>query len=343
MRVLIIKSSSLGDIVHSLAPVRALKQSMDDSSIPLTIDWLVEKPHASLLREIPLISRLIVFDTHAPRSNPCSIEPYADLFKSLKSLRRVRYDVTVDLQRLTKSAVIHRLCRTDRRIGFDAASCRESTAGWGLDLKASINYESDPIQEQYKAPLELAAGRRLTLPPPPHLIPSSAAVNGLSGKLDLTAKKPLVIALPGGGFTTKVWPLEHWVELLRGLIGRAIVVVPWHGPEERQSALQLADRVRDLIVPPALSLPELAALLYRADLAVGGDTGPIHLAEAVGTETVSFYGPTRASRNGPPHGVHIQSPVDCTGCVKRTCPKAVMDCLTAIKPDLVLAAVLKGL
>ena len=343
MRVLIIKSSSLGDIVHSLAPVRAFKQAMDNAFIPLTIDWLVEKPHSSLLREFPLINRLIVFDTHAPRSNPFSISPYADLFNSLRRLRRVRYDITVDLQRLTKAAVIHRLCRTDKRIGFGAASCRESTASWGLDLKASVNYELDPIQEQYKAPLELAAQRTLVFPPPPHLIPSAGAVAGLSAKMDLNARKPLVIALPGGGFTTKVWPLEHWVELLRGLVDRAAVVVPWHGSEERQSAFLLAERVKGLTVPPALSLPELAALLHQADLAVGGDTGPIHLAEAVGTKTVSFYGPTRATRNGPPHGVHIQSPVECTGCVKRTCPKAVMDCLTAINPGLVLAAVLKEL
>ncbi len=332
MNVLIIKSSSLGDIVHSLPAATAFAAARPEARI----DWLIEARWAGLLEGHPLIRRLIVFDSHAPRQNPFSPQVYAGFIDLVSRLRRVRYEAAVDLQRLTKSAAMMLLVRARRRYGFAWNSCREPASALVTSRRAKIDYQHDQIREQYLAPLSLAAGTELELPQPPYLWPQDEAVESLAGKFPAWPRgRPYGVALLGGAFGTKLWPIESWREVLARLAESLPVILPWAGEAERRAAAEAADGVSGVVIPPPMDLKELAALLAGAKLVIGGDTGPLHLAAALGRPTVSFYGPTLAERNAPPGHAAVQSPVECTGCVKRVCPKGRPDCLTAIGPEVI--------
>ena len=329
MRILIVKTGSLGDIVHALPAVRAYKQTFPQTQV----DWLVEARWAPILENQDFLDRVIRVDTRAARRNPLSIQAREALWRPLRECSEPPYDAVVDLQRLIKSAIMTRAVRAKLRVGFDWSSCREPLASLVLNRKARVDYAHDQVRAQYVAPLSLLAGRELDPALPPLLNTGPQAERSLSAKAPWL-EEPFSVALLGGGFGTKLWPLGHWLELLDRLAPQGRVVLPWFGPEEEQRADQAASATPALKAP-ALELPELAALLARAGLVIGGDTGPLHLAAALSTPTLSLYGPTLASRNAPPGHPAVQSPVDCAGCVKRRCPKGEPDCMSAISVDMV--------
>lgn len=332
--MLVIKSSSLGDIVHALPAVQAFAQAVPEAEM----DWLVERRWARVLEGHPLIRNLIVFDSHGLRRLPPRADDFGRLSQLATRLRRVRYDAAVDLQRLAKSAFLMSLIRARRRYGFSFASCREGLAALTVSRRASINYQTDQIRTQYLAPLSLVAGQPLALPADP-FEPCIRALPGDQASLDDSfpglPDRPFAAALLGGAFGTKLWPAENWRQVVIWLATRMPVILPWAGEAEKRVVDRVAQGVPEAIVAPRLSLRELIALLSRSRLVIGGDTGPLHLAAGLGRPTISFYGPTLARRNAPPGHRAVQSPVECTGCVKRTCPKGQPDCLSELKPEAV--------
>lgn len=333
MQVLIFKSSSLGDIVHALPAARAFKLAHPEAAV----DWLAESDLAPLLAGHPDLRQVLTFDSRGPRRHPLSLKPVRRFLSDMITLRRIKYDVVVDLQRLIKSAVIMGMVRTRRRVGFSPKSCREPLASLAYSRKVSIDYQGDPVRRQYLAAVQAATDRPLAMPAGPHIWPQPLAVAGAAAKLGDVWETGFGVCLLGVSFPTKSLPFEHWLEIMDRLPGDLPVVLPWASPAEREKAQAAALFRRHSVVPPSMSLPQLTALLQRASWVVGGDTGPLHLAAALGTPTVSYYGPTRAKRNAPPGHAAIQSPTPCSGCVKRTCPKGRPDCLEAVTPDMVWA------
>lgn len=331
MQLLIAKSSSLGDIVHALPAVRAYKAAYPE----VHIDWLIERDLAPVLYGHPVVRRLVRFDSRGPRRKPRTFAPYRQLMRDMAYLRRVRYDVVIDLQRLIKSAVLMGMVRAKKRVGFTAAACREPLASIAYSQHVAVDYYNDPVRLQYLAPLQAISKVRLVPPIAPHLRPLSEAQRRAADKLGAVWDRPFGIALMGVGFETKAWPFEHWLDLLDRLPRDYPVVLTWASEAEREQCLSMASFIRQAVVPPAFSLPELVAVCDQAAWVVGGDTGPLHLAAALDTPTVSFYGPTHVRRDAPPGHIAIQSPVPCTGCFKRHCPKSEMDCLKAVTPDMV--------
>lgn len=328
MRVLIVKTGALGDVVHAVPAVRAFKAARPEARL----EWLVEKRWSPILDGQPFLDRVIEIETGPLKKGLFSAEAKERFWTPLQAVRQEPYEAVVDLQRLLKSGLMTRFAKAGTRIGFDWASSREKPAALLLSKKARVDYDHDPIRNQYAAPLSLLAGQELVLPEPPHLLVGPRSVAAVRARLGRAGSEPYAITLLGGGFGTKLWPPGHWHELLERLTQRLRTIIPFHGPEEEAIAREAA-RITGAETAPALSLPELAGLLKGAELVIGGDTGPLHLAAALDRPTLSLYGPTLASRNGPPNGATIQSPVDCAGCVKRTCPKGDPDCLAAIQPD----------
>ena len=345
-RILCIRLSGLGDVVHALNALTLLRRERPDAHVA----WLVEERFAGLLRGHPYIDELLV----APRRgwgamlrNPLEWRGLApELYGFAKRLRGARYDVSVDFQSSLKSALYVAAAWAPMRVGFDLGVSRE--LNWTLQnervrapRRGVHRIERDiallaplGIRSRYAEPLlPVGAAAR------------AAAARGLEGRL---GGGPLVIIHPGTSrfAAFKRWAPERYARVADGLIERrgADVVVTC-GPEDRDVAAVVTQSMRRaaLDLPPTRDLQELAALLARADLFIGSDTGPLHVASALGVPAVALFGPKDPDQTGPycSRSVVVTGSVPCRPCSRRRCPDP--RCMSGIHAGRVLAAALRVL
>lgn len=263
-RLLVLRLSALGDVIHTIPAVMSLKRVTDD------ITWVVEAPYRELVELVAGVKTIPV------RMKKWTREP-RQAIDAIRSMRGV--DVAIDFQGLIKSAALARVSGADVRVGFDRDAIREKPALLFTNRKQHVDTTKHVIDQN----LELASF--LTDDP------VIAEANWSAFPQPTPGYEGAVVLLPGAGKANKLWPVERFRELARRIGPRALAV--W-GPGERE----LAEGIGARIAPPT-NLRELAWLLQQADVVVGGDTGPLHLADALGTKVVGLYGPTNPRRNGP--------------------------------------------
>jgi heptosyltransferase-1 len=297
VNILIVKLSSLGDVVHTL-PVAATLRARQSGA---RITWAVERREAAVLAGHPALDEIITVDTRGWRGLG-QLAAAARGVRSLASrLAAARFDVVIDLQSLIKSGVLVGMTRASQRVGFAARDCREPLSALFTNRRVARPVGRHVV-EQYLALLEpLALG-------PPVLefrLPSDpAAEAGADAFFVAAGLKPrdrVVVVNPGAGRPDKRWPPDRFGALARRLadesVARAVVV--W-GPGEETAARAITQGAggRVAMAPPT-DLLQLIAMLRRASVEVAGDTGPLHLAAALGRPCVGIYGPTAPQRNGP--------------------------------------------
>lgn len=339
MRVLIVKVSALGDVVHAL-PVLAWLKSADPA---LEIDWLVEEAFAPLLEGHPLLRRVHRLATKAWRRQGwgASLRGVAAI---ARVLRAEAYDVVLDLQGNSKSGLFTRLTGAPRRYGFAGDGVREWPNLLATNCRVPLTSAEHHVSDRSLAISRAAfpGGRAPAVAGPLPVLPQAAAV--VEERLaDMgLADGPLVVLHYGTTWTTKLWPLESWRTLAAALVRRGIrPLLTWGSEAEHEAVLEIAAVCSGkAVVWPRGTLPELVALLARVNLVVGCDTGPVHIAAAVGTATVSLYRVTDARRNGPRGDRHLllQAPLECSPCLRKACDRDA-ECGSSIPPDEVLAAV----
>jgi heptosyltransferase-1 len=324
MRVLIIKASALGDIIHAL-PVLDYLQRVAPG---IRIDWVVEGQNRELLDNHPLINDLIIINTKKWRRSLFSPETYREALRVISRLRKASYDLVFDIQGNIKSGVISRLTGADRRYGFDRDGVRES-----LNLLLNNHHVSMLPDDQHIARRLLRvvsapfgndpAGMELQT----HIATSIEDDNFAGELVNEHPAGPIVLFHNGTSWATKLWHIDAWVELGTMVIGRhpsASILLSWGSQKERDTAEAISRCIgRAAVVLPHMSLKRFCALLKRVDLVVGGDTGPVHLAAAVSTPTVSFYRVTDPLRNGPLGEKHlnVQSDMKCRECLRKECDR----------------------
>jgi len=227
------------------------------------VAWAVEPPYRELVETVAKV-----------RAIPVSLKQWS--FTRLNEARRnVRgFDTAIDFQGLIKSALLARASGAEERIGFASAYIKEKPAAWFMTKHVEI----DPSTHVVDWNLQLAGVTMRQVDFSPFAI----------GELD---SQGAVVLLPGAGRPEKIWPVERFRELAQRLGDRALAV--W-GPGEEERARAIGCRMA-----PRTSLRELAQLLRTASLVIGGDTGPLHLADALGSKVIGLYGPTNPRRNGP--------------------------------------------
>lgn len=309
-RVAIVKLSALGDVVHALPVATALKMARPAARVT----WIVERREAAILRGHTAIDEIIDVDTRGWRRARAPAEVRA-LGATLRALRRrlarAGFDAAVDLQGLVKSGVLTAATRAPLRVGFTPGRCREPLSALFTNRRVRPPAAALHVVDQNLAllgPVGIVPGQvRFDVPID---AAAEARIEEWLGLVGLKARQRLVVINPGAGRATKRWPRERFRALGERLVGEsgADVVVVW-GPEERQDAEEIA-AVAGAVVAPPTDVAALVALLRRASVVVGADTGPLHLAAAAGTPCVGLYGPTRAERNGPYGEGHatLQSP-----------------------------------
>jgi heptosyltransferase-1 len=338
--ILLIKLSSLGDVIHALPALRTLRQLYPKAHIA----WIVEEKCKDLLYNNPDLDELIVVRIRHWRRH-WNMQSWREFKASLKLIRG-RFDLVIDMQGLIKTGVIAFLTQAPRIIGFDKHDCRERPNAWFTHEKIPFMGKKVHVVERYLAMI-LALGAKIISQDFPLAVPEAAEAHIESywrANPELSSK-PVVAIHHGVGFPTKRWPMERFAQLGDHIIRKLgyNVLLTW-GPGEEEAVKKLSSQMKEKHwVSPKNTLHESIAMLKRMSLCIGCDTGPMHLSAAQGVPTVSLFGPTNPIYSRPHGSNHevVVKPQPCSFCHKHSCPTQV-ECMTAITVDDVFSAVQKS-
>ncbi len=324
MRILIVKLGSIGDVIHTLPALAAIRKGLPDAEI----SWVVEHRAAEILRDNPILDRLIEVDTKGLRRGLMSGETLRAPRQQLRQLRASAFDFALDFQGLLKSAFIARLSGARRIFGFSKDALREPASRVLLSRTIPISKNSHVIQKN----LALVAGA-LDIPVPQSAddlefpVATNAEHAAEARGAERLVEGDYVILNPAGGWPTKLWSPERFGRLADELWSHhKLSSLVTYGPgEEALAATVLQSSKSGKAQAVSLSLKGFYELAKRAQVYVGGDTGPTHLAIAAGAPIVGLFGPTEWWRNGSlrPEDICVERlDIDCrTDCHRRACSK----------------------
>lgn len=324
MKILIVKLGSIGDIVHTLPSLAAIRKALPQAEI----SWVVERRAAEILRDNPTLDHLIEIDTKGLRRQTVSGETLLALRQQLRRLRASSFDIALDFQGLIKSSTIAFLSKAKRRYGFVREALREPPSRFLLNKTFDIPHRSHIILKNLSL-TEQGLEIPVSFNPMDFEFPigvSSEHETEADKAIELVGEK-FAILNPGGGWVTKLWSAERFGTLADALWENyKMSSVVTFGPNEDE----LAERVvktssSKKAKAMKLSLKGFYSLARQATLYVGGDTGPTHLAVAARTPTVGLFGPTEWWRNGSPYSDDVcveRNDIDCReNCHRRSCSK----------------------
>jgi lipopolysaccharide heptosyltransferase I len=291
MRILIVRLSSMGDIVHAL-PLAANARAGG-----ATVGWLTDRQYGGLLEGNPALARVFLADTRGWRRNPFSPAHWREIARLRRSLRDFAPDATVDVQGLWKSALLARLAGAPV-VSFSAVARREPTSSVLVSTAVGLPRGALHVVAQNSSLLA-----PLGLPGAPTAPDARYLLAGESPAADAflaTLPAPFALYHPGASRAGKTWPVEKYAELASRLQldPGLFPVVSW-GPGDEDRAALLGARLTKAPKIPPLDFRGLARVIARASLFVAGDTGPVHLADALGIPALALFGPDARRRNTP--------------------------------------------
>lgn len=339
-RLLVVRLGAMGDVLHALPAVTALRQAHPG----WVIDWVVEPAWCALLSAHcetgdfsrgpaqPLVDHLHLASTKAWRHHLFSSSTRHEISNLRAILKSCHYDAVLDLQGAVRSAVIGHMAGCRRRVGESRP--REWAARWWFTERVATN--GTHVIEQDVELASAVAGDDLA-PLQPLLPVDPAAEAWCDALLAPCARQPVVLLNPGAGWGAKRWPVERYAAVAATLAAQGDCVLVNAGPGEEALANAIAAQSEGAARAILSTLSQLVALTRRVALVIGGDTGPLHLASALGRPVVGIYGPTDPARNGP-FGTRarvLRSPQSRRDHSRRAQPEAG---LLTITPDAVLEA-----
>jgi lipopolysaccharide heptosyltransferase I len=301
-RVLIVRLSALGDVIHTLLAVQGIREAFPQAFI----GWLIEERWAELLcaprhprrgsRSVqrPLVDEVHTVNLKAWRKSLFSLSTAQRIATIWNDVRGAHYDVAVDMQGAIRSALLARLSGARTVVG--AAEPRESPAS--LWYARRIIASGKHVVEQNLSIAEGLIGKAIR-PEPVELPRDLQAEARIGERLAELGIGEFAILNPGAGWGAKRWPAERYGEVSRGLAAQGVRSILNCGPGEEELVRAAQEASRGTALAMSFSITELIALTRRARLFIGGDTGPLHLAAALRVPVVAIYGPTDPARNGP--------------------------------------------
>ena len=275
MKIAIVKLSAMGDIIHTMVVLEFIKKAYPN----IIIDWIVEESFSPILAHNPHIDNILPINLKSIKKDKKLI------FREIKRVREYAknsYDLVIDAQGLIKSAIVSRLL-SQKIVGFDKESIRESLASIFYTKKVTIGYEKNVID------------RNITLISNALDIDDIDVLNKSPFLFYTSIQKADIVFIVGASTLNKIYPKENFLEVAKGLKGREISVV-WANEDEKEVAEFLEDKL-DYVKSLSLSLDGLKSLISNASLIIGGDTGPTHIAWGVNTPSITLFGNTPHHRN----------------------------------------------
>ena len=286
MKILIVKTSSLGDVIHCLPIIEDIHAHYPDAQI----DWVVEESFADIPRMHPAIHQVYTVALRRWRKQLLNSKTWSEIKQFRQLIVTNQYDAVIDTQGLLKSTLITRMANGVKH-GYDKLSIREPISSRFYDSTYAISYQQHAVSRN----------RTLAALSLNYFPPTNVPDYGIQAKADLveTPSKPFVIALHGTSRDSKLWPVEYWIDLGIALKARQLnMLLPWSNATELLRAEQIANGLENAIVLPKLSIAELASVISLAKAAVGVDTGLSHLAAALNIPTIAIYTDTDPALTG---------------------------------------------
>jgi len=346
VNILIVKLSAIGDVIHTLPALNAVRNYYPDANIT----WLVEEDAAPLVQGHKALDRVIVSKRKRwlkALQNSSFLNTVREVCGFIKALRDTRYDMIFDFQALLKSGILIALARGRRKIGFGKGLehmehsyifLNERIPAVDMEIHALsrgmmlLNAVGIPFNEvDYKLPMSDRDRKK---------------IDELMKQHGIKGVKSLIAINPVAKWETKLWPNKKFAELADMLVDRYDMKIVFTGGIKDYSIIQTITssmKGRAINFAGKTTLTELAALYEKAALVISTDTGPMHLAAATGTPVVALFGPTAPWRTGPYGTGHqiIKAELECSPCFKRRCETT--DCMYRISVDQVLKGVQKVL
>ncbi|MDR2364879.1 MAG: lipopolysaccharide heptosyltransferase I [Zoogloeaceae bacterium] len=289
--ILLIKTSSMGDVIHNLPVLSDLKARFPRARI----DWVVEEGFADIPRLHPGARQVLPVAVRRWRRHPFSASVWREIWAARQRIQATDYDVVLDTQGLLKSALVARAARcaaTGQRVGYSARALREPLAALAYDKRFFIA----------KSLHAVARNRQLAAQALGYALPDSLdyGLSALRGATGMTgARGESVVLLTASSRADKLWAEVNWINLGRALARLGLtVLLPSGSARERERAERIADKVSGAQATPPMSLADLAALLAHARFVVGVDTGLVHLAAAVQTPVLALYTASQPTLTG---------------------------------------------
>ncbi len=321
-KILIVKPSSLGDIIHSLSFLNSIKSYFPKAEI----HWVISKGLEGLLEGHPMINRLIIINKDMWKKISRTRETMKEVRQLFKELRNENYDLVIDLQGLLRSGIITKITGAPVRVGFKEA--REGSRFF-YTHKVEGGKDIHAVDRYLKVAEFLGCDISNVCFPLPLSVDSSLITRHSSLPDDYA------VIVPGARWETKRWPAERFGELVALLPLKSIIV-------GSKADVNIADKIVSLSNGKASSLAgkttlkDLIEIMRGARFVVSNDSGPMHIAVATGTPVIAIFGPTSPQRTGPYRNDHIviKSGLECSPCFKKKCKK--FDCMDAITVDMVM-------
>lgn len=286
MKIAIVKLSALGDIVHAMVALQFIKAY----SPAIQIDWIVEERFAEVLKNNPDINHILTVNLKSLKANK------AGFFQQIKNIRSYalnNYDLVLDAQGLIKSAVVAKLLGK-RIAGFDAGSIREKAASWFYNVKVACAFDANTIDRNalvLSSPLGINISSEQILNKKPFLF----FKNENQQIYDFLQKdRKNIVLVIGSTWDSRNYPADKFVKIAQALQQNCLVV--WGSENEKEKADWMSTKTGNIQVMPRLDLNSLKALIAKADLLIGNDTGPTHMAWALNKPSITLFGPTPVSR-----------------------------------------------
>jgi len=324
-RVLIVRLSAMGDVIHTLPAVQALRLALPHA----TIGWLIEERWAELLctpsfqrrgprsSERPVVDAVHTVNLAGWRTSLFALTTFEQIAKVWNDVRSAQYQVAIDLQGAIRSAVLSRW--SGAPVIYGVSEPRESPSS--LFYTRQVIAGGTHVIEQNLS-LARALTGRFASAPRAKFPRDSAAEQHICRLLSGQGISDFAILNPGAGWGAKRWPADRYGAVARELAGHGLRSLVNYGPGEENLAQDVVSASAGTAEPMKCSITELIAVTRRARLFVGGDTGPLHLAAALGIPVVAIFGPTDPARNGPygTRSVVLRNPASLTSHARRPQP-----------------------
>ena len=328
-RLLIVRLSAMGDVIHTLPAAQALREAFPEAMI----GWLIEERWAELLcapgsprrgprsAQRPLVDWVHTVSLKEWKKSLFTISTLQQVARVWNDVRSVRYDVAVDLQGAIRSAVLARW--SGARVVYGAAEPRESPAS--LWYSRRVVTHGAHVIEQNLSIAEAVAQKKLVMPRGE--FPQDPAMEGIIREGHaLRGVGEYAILNPGAGWGAKRWPAQRYGEVARKLAKDGLTCLVNFGPGEEDLFQEVNAASGGVVRPTKASITGLLALMRRALLFIGGDTGPLHLAAALQVPVVAIFGPTDPARNGPygTRSIVLRNPASATTHARNSLPDEAM-------------------